>query len=122
MQDLNEEVHVVCVPKERRNSPECLKAKMKELEKLKEFDVLYISIFLYSVLSEYSLLALLGGFTCLYIFALMSLAFRVKHDSKGVNGIDWVSYSQFIIFIPPPAGRHMSKYIALHLVFIKASL
>ena len=39
MQDLNEEVHVVCVPKEQRNSPECLKAKMKELEKLKEFDV-----------------------------------------------------------------------------------
>ena len=33
------EVYVTTIPKEEQNTPECIKAKMAELEKLKEFDV-----------------------------------------------------------------------------------
>ena len=37
--DVLEEVHVVNVPKEKKNSQECLQAKLQELAKLKEFNV-----------------------------------------------------------------------------------
>ena len=39
IQDFCEEINVVNVPKDKRNSPECLQAKNKELDKLKEFNV-----------------------------------------------------------------------------------
>ena len=37
--DVLEEIHVVNVPRDKKNSEECLKAKLQELEKLKEFEV-----------------------------------------------------------------------------------
>lgn len=37
--DVLEGIHAVSVPKDKRNSDECLQAKLQELKKLKEFDV-----------------------------------------------------------------------------------
>ena len=39
LQDFHEEINLVNVPKEKKNSPECLEAKQRELDKLKEFNV-----------------------------------------------------------------------------------